>query len=988
MGTLTANQPRLDHYCEHKLPTSCRLSSIGECCACYDERPHAATYTTYIDGIGLVPRGTRWQRYCWFCKEFWQARVEASGLRPGQTRIPEVPDQTAFLERWYEFHRGYRVITKEDGSEERVAVLGEDMRAVEPGHLPRTLEELREGRERSAAEAALAEQQRQEEVALREEEPAGPTLEDTLDQLFLSAENEDTTSVQPAGRRGPTHNVHAQAMVAGGSRNREYQARRIAALRRELHRMRNGIERVISGLREFGENVPDAGEATGRLTTLGRTLDDISGLPPSNHEADLAIRSVNELANNTAASQTTDQTFAAMQARVDEARDHVNEARRMRDQAASEFDVAEQEFNTSSRRLQQLQRDQRTAENYSRLFGTREEIIAQGDDYESPVGGMFSRAYERFNVAEQVRQEERTLRQVLEEERRTGGEDGQMRLEELESRQRDVWGVRQPPRLAQDLTSNTTNLMEEARDEVFAGQTLASMVDEGHEQEAAELAGDAPPGHNDNGDTPLEEYYSLLRSQGWSQQPTHEPRPPRTNFPSTMLQGVLALRSREQQRRQHVAMELGGENMTESGMQSLSHVTQQQQQHELQQANAHQNMMRTTMIARARALGFRPQQLQQMQQMSTQQLRQMLTAQTNQEAHTTQSISPLEPYSPTADDRRQDFSHVLAFLAISSEWRETLGLEAEQINRGLVICNDATTTNLIQELSAALGGMAPTSLLQRDDLVWACGLPAARLARIRRSGQQVSFSNQPQSNDTEDMRGNMEIMAEVFQMSAELRRRSGLSSQEQLDMLNRLQQGLRREEDRTALASMLLEDETVQLASTVHREQLQLRESAQQTQQTVLNEQRRLAARDGDFSRQGLDAQRRQTSAVATTALSNIMREIGAPTRATHRVLPIPNSWSSESEEEEDQEQGLDARDSGRPEPKTDEEMTFKLECRICYSQTAEVACLPCGHLVMCKWCSEQHSPTMQHDRTRPRRAAACPVCRKGIRQKVKVFRT
>lgn len=146
MGTLTANQPRLDQYCEHKLPTSCRLSSIGECCACYDERAHSAAYTTYVDGIGLVSRGTRWQRYCWFCKEFWEARVEASGLRPGQTRIPEVPDQSAFLNRWYEFHQGYRIITKEDGTEEKVAVLGEDMRDVEPGHLPRTLEELREGR--------------------------------------------------------------------------------------------------------------------------------------------------------------------------------------------------------------------------------------------------------------------------------------------------------------------------------------------------------------------------------------------------------------------------------------------------------------------------------------------------------------------------------------------------------------------------------------------------------------------------------------------------------------------------------------------------------------------------------------------------------------------------------------------------------------------------------------------------------------------------
>jgi hypothetical protein len=67
--------------------------------------------------------------------------------------------------------------------------------------------------------------------------------------------------------------------------------------------------------------------------------------------------------------------------------------------------------------------------------------------------------------------------------------------------------------------------------------------------------------------------------------------------------------------------------------------------------------------------------------------------------------------------------------------------------------------------------------------------------------------------------------------------------------------------------------------------------------------------------------------------------------------------------------------------------LKVQMECKICYTQLAEVACLPCGHLVMCRWCSEQHSPTLQQDRTRPRRAAACPVCRRGVRQKVRVYR-
>jgi hypothetical protein len=68
MGTLTADCPRLDAHCAHKLASSCRLTSTQNCCACADERAHSLTYRVYIDGIGFVQRGTRWQGYCWFCK--------------------------------------------------------------------------------------------------------------------------------------------------------------------------------------------------------------------------------------------------------------------------------------------------------------------------------------------------------------------------------------------------------------------------------------------------------------------------------------------------------------------------------------------------------------------------------------------------------------------------------------------------------------------------------------------------------------------------------------------------------------------------------------------------------------------------------------------------------------------------------------------------------------------------------------------------------
>ena len=78
---------------------------------------------------------------------------------------------------------------------------------------------------------------------------------------------------------------------------------------------------------------------------------------------------------------------------------------------------------------------------------------------------------------------------------------------------------------------------------------------------------------------------------------------------------------------------------------------------------------------------------------------------------------------------------------------------------------------------------------------------------------------------------------------------------------------------------------------------------------------------------------------------------------------------------------GLDV-DSTRPEPRSEDQLTVKLDCKVCYTQVADTIFLPCGHLVMCRWCSEQHCPPMKHDHTRPRRPTTCPVCRKQVKQK------
>ncbi|KAK3058731.1 hypothetical protein LTR09_000296 [Extremus antarcticus] len=967
MGTLTANTIRLPEFCEHKLPTSCRLTSIPNCCACADERAHAASYSTYIDGIGFVPRGNRWQRYCWFCKEFWEHRVKVSGLRPAQTRIPEVPDQTAFLEKWYEFHRGYRIVQREDGSEERVAVLGEDFRDVSPGYLPRTLEEMREGRRR----AEEVQQVQQQDVQAAEQN--GPSLEDTLEQMFEEASLEETEAAgSSATRSGDTNrnssnqqrdqyveqyrqdlqagtqraemrsnNIHEQAMSPAASRNPDYQLRRVAALRRELNRMRHGIERVVSGLRDLGEDIPGGTElaSTESLTALGATLNSISG-PDSGERAEQATSSINASIPPAGAQTQSDRTLAGMQSRVEEARAQVDDARQARDQAASEFDLAETEFRGAQQRLQQLQREERTAENYMRLFGTREEMLAQGEAWESPIGGMFTRAEERFRVAEESRVEERTLREVLAGEAAGGGEQEAGQLAELEARERDVWGV---PQRRRD-------------DDGTLPPHLAPTLDE----EA------------------LQQYYAMIRAQDRQEPPeglgdgiavTMEEAAaagaPTENFPQSMLNAVRAVR----------------------------------------QAG----------IADAE-----------------------ISPLLNEGDDAQEVTEPLEPLPNDGISWYGSALHILNGLAADGELCSEVGMTLQESSRLLT----HFTSN---EVSSADHNIVH-ALVESPLVIWRTGLPAEwlRLLKANRGHEATTTAGLLYRTDetgypTPDVvqyYNNyllQEIVAQAYQMSGQLRRRAqDLSAPERLQILYRLQAGRRTTEDMAVIRSMRENPDTMQLASTVYATTLPsnaqyIGNEERTTQQHSLDSQRRAMANDGNYSRSELDSRRRETAQafalaagrqamqtgsealIAQQAVRNAT-EINEGSRAALRRLQANNFMgrppriyrqltlsdylheddveeSGSDSDSENEGRGLDAEDTGRPDPKPEEELQVQMECKICYTQLAEVACLPCGHLVMCRWCSDQHSPCLQHDRTRPRRAANCPVCRKGIRQKVKVFR-
>lgn len=881
-------------------------------------------------------------------------------MRHGQTRIPEIPDQTEFLNRWYEFHQGYRVVIAEDGSEERIAVLGEDFKDVNPGILPRTLEELRNGV--PASEAAM--NATNQVIQVQTNSNTDLSLEETLDAMFQAASMEengqqpgedtehatDSTANQiqhglhfnssqrvtnRLGGQDIRSNVHAQAMTAARSRNPNYQTRRVAALRRELRRMRNGIERVISGLRDLGENVPDHREATGHLADLGRTLDAIDGAP-SREEAEEAMNSFNILTSDTATSHV-DREVVTIQTRIDEARNHLDDARRVRDQAASELELAEQELRSSQQRLQQLQREQRTAENYIRIFGSREEMLAQGDQYESPISGMFSRAMERFRAAEEIRRQEITLRRVLEDEARSGGAYAPARLLAFHNQQPDIWGVPQQS------------------DRQMAPYNRSDEVD-----------GDLPI--EPRGE--LEEYYEMIRRQDRNQQSGQQEGLDRAvaqdmrttydqtlqmsrddNFPQNMLNDIITAREREMVDRENTSSE--------------DSIIEQTDSRELERS-----------VASARG---------------------------------------------QENERHADIAHMLQYLLLHQELMTETSLGSEGITNILTRLNNSSlTANDERDVS---------QFLECPRLVWSSRLIAVRFLRRRQEGIRVQFLPDVPQDDFQRNAENLECMAEAFQMSAELRRHApDLTAPEQLSMLYRLQAGERRMDDVEKLRQMLSNNETFDLAVRVHSQTTNANSVHQGHSQSaqLMEESRRAAARRGDHSRRELDAQRRAARAFAIAAGRTAMRtgasglleqmaQRDEETQAAYERLqrngfvsesngqaerllgqtfyrPLNAfSFTSASESDSDDEDaagyGLDAKDSDRPEPKTDEELQISMDCRICYTQLADIVCLPCGHLVMCKWCSDQHSPTMAHDRTRPRRAAGCPVCRKGIRQKIKVIR-
>jgi hypothetical protein len=78
--------------------------------------------------------------------------------------------------------------------------------------------------------------------------------------------------------------------------------------------------------------------------------------------------------------------------------------------------------------------------------------------------------------------------------------------------------------------------------------------------------------------------------------------------------------------------------------------------------------------------------------------------------------------------------------------------------------------------------------------------------------------------------------------------------------------------------------------------------------------------------------------------------------------------------------------DPHRPEALTGEQMNVQLQCQVCYTQIANVALVPCGHTVMCNFCSDVAIPTLEHARNTPRHHSNCPICRRRVQSKLRLY--
>lgn len=437
--------------------------------------------------------------------EFWNVRIAASSIPQSESRIPHTPNIARFLERWFDWQRGYRIIKHEDGREENQALLGERLADCGPGYLPRTLDELRAGVTRGSSVNELSGSENLDYLPPAHTPTETPLTIDPEDRIFdldtsSSGITQPTASLTPLPIQSSipiysppsilpqtsTEQASDIERVAENSHDNHPtlahdQFRRVAALRREVQRLRAGIERVMSSLQEL---VPDSQDAlqhtlqhTTNLTTrLGsiedflRNSDNGTGNPitmdqifhsdsmdwsadahaalgsqptsgprtQTTGNAQIPLGGTSRMFNfgdqsyvtpewssrqstHEGTTQPAQGTLTVHERQVLEATTQLADARRneeyqrhlvstatrtlTQNQAQTVLRRAIEHREQRERVLANLELSQRQN---AHIFGSREEIERQGNNYESPISHMFNQYGTRYQAAEEQRRQQST----------------------------------------------------------------------------------------------------------------------------------------------------------------------------------------------------------------------------------------------------------------------------------------------------------------------------------------------------------------------------------------------------------------------------------------------------------------------------------------------------------------------------------------------------------------------------------------------------
>ena len=262
---------------------------------------------------------------------FWDTRIAASRLSHSQTRLPDIPDQTRFIKQWFDWHRGYTMVDNDHGVQHRRNLRRESLSDVAPGQLPRD----------QYGQTTLATDDQDEVLG-------HPTI--TVTRSSRDSRPLDEPHIDPEDRLFDSAPQSPQISTMDSSPSNE-----------------------------------------------GRYITEEDSMPPTFREASPFLRSPNPFVASAAAPNTnaslgdlravladTSQREAETIRAEQEARNRLHDASIEVQQAAERLDITRRVSRNTRRRIQEF-------ENANRLFGTREQVESQGDDYVSPISAMFER---------------------------------------------------------------------------------------------------------------------------------------------------------------------------------------------------------------------------------------------------------------------------------------------------------------------------------------------------------------------------------------------------------------------------------------------------------------------------------------------------------------------------------------------------------------------------------------------------------------------